>query len=122
MRYEIGTDIVEIARIEAKFTGNDKLAQLIFTENELKQVADKTVKFQTLAGKWAAKEAFSKALGTGIGKILHWQDMEISNDITGKPNITVSEHIIESFHIQSISLSISHTSQYATATILLIMQ
>lgn len=122
MKYEIGTDIVEITRIEKKFTDNDRLAQLIFTDRELKQVEGKAVKFQTLAGKWAAKEAFSKALGTGIGKELHWKDMEISNDITGKPLITVSERIISTFSISSISLSISHTARYATATILLITQ
>ncbi len=122
MNFEIGTDIIEIKRIIEKFKDNPSLEKLIFTNTEINQVKEKTIKYQTLAGKWAAKEAFSKALGTGIGKELHWQDMEISNDITGKPIIEVSQNIMNKFHITHISLSISHTTQYATATILLLKQ
>ncbi len=120
MRIETGIDIIEIERIKQKFQHNNKFLHLVFTENEIKQVENKNIMFQTLAGKWASKEAFSKALGTGIGKDLHWLDIEISNDINGKPIITVKKHIIEKFNIQNISLSISHSKDTAIANCLIV--
>jgi len=120
MKIETGIDIVEIKRIEEKFNNNNDFEELIFTNKERKQVENKTIKMQTLAGKWATKEAFSKALGTGIGKELHWQDIEVSNDIDGKPKIKIDENIINKFHIKSVSLSISHSKEYAIASVIIV--
>ncbi|MCK4523719.1 holo-ACP synthase, partial [candidate division WOR-3 bacterium] len=76
MKCEIGIDIIEINRVEKKFKNNLSFEKLIFTDKEMNQVNNKSIKYITLAGKWASKEAFSKALGTGIGKELHWKDIE----------------------------------------------
>ena len=119
MKCEIGIDIIEISRVEKKFKNNLSFEKLIFTDKEMNQVNNKSIKYITLAGKWASKEAFSKALGTGIGKELHWKDIEISNDIDGKPEIAINPDIINKFGIKDISLSISHTNDYATAAVII---
>ncbi len=119
MKCEIGIDIIEIGRVEKKFKNNLSFEKLIFTDKEMNQVNNKSIKYITLAGKWASKEAFSKALGTGIGKELHWKDIEISNDIDGKPEIAINPDIIKKFGIKDISLSISHTNDYATAAVII---
>lgn len=91
----IGTDIVEIKRIEDFFNKfGEKFYDRIFTENEIlsakKYKNDKI--FAHFAKRFAAKEAFSKALGTGIGKIVNFLDIEIVNDKSGKPEIKLSDN------------------------------
>lgn len=120
MRISNGIDIIEIERIRKKFEKNIKFKEKIFTQKELKQVEGLEIEFIVLAGKWASKEAFSKALGTGIGKELDWKDIQISNDITGKPQVEVSKDIIEKYGIEEISLSISHIKDYAVASVVIL--
>jgi len=121
MNITTGIDIIEVKRIREKFSNDDKLIHLIFTENEIKQVDNLKIKYIVLAGKWASKEAFAKAIGTGIGEGLDWKDMEIINDITGKPEIIVSNRIITKYKIKSLSLSISHISEYAVASVVILI-
>ncbi|MGE3063797.1 MAG: holo-ACP synthase [bacterium] len=121
MKAVTGIDIIEVSRIKDKFSKDDRFIRLIYTENEINQVKDLEIKFLILAGKWASKEAFSKAIGTGIGEELDWKDMEIQNDIWGKPEIIVSGKIIDKYRIKSISLSISHVSEYAVASVVLLI-
>ncbi|MDD3804265.1 MAG: holo-ACP synthase [bacterium] len=116
-----GIDIIEVKRIKEKFSKDDRFINLIFTENEINQVKNLEIKYLVLAGKWASKEAFSKAIGTGIGEELDWKDIEIQNDITGKPELCVSDEIIAKFRIKSVSLSISHVSDYAVASVVLLI-
>ncbi|HAF08125.1 MAG: holo-ACP synthase [bacterium] len=120
MRISNGIDIIEIERIRKKFEKDLKFKKKIFTEKELKQVEGLEIEYIVLAGKWASKEAFSKALGTGIGKELDWLDIQISNDITGKPHIEVSKDILEKYGIDEISLSISHIKDYAVASVVIL--
>ncbi|MEO0233999.1 MAG: holo-ACP synthase [candidate division WOR-3 bacterium] len=120
MRISNGIDIIEIKRIKEKFEKNQKFKEKIFTENELKQVKGLEIEYIVLAGKWASKEAFSKALGTGIGKELDWKDIEILNDISGKPEIRISQDLVKKYKIDQISLSISHIKDYAIASVLIL--
>uniref|UniRef100_A0A7C3N670 Holo-[acyl-carrier-protein] synthase n=1 Tax=candidate division WOR-3 bacterium TaxID=2052148 RepID=A0A7C3N670_UNCW3 len=120
MRISNGIDIIEIERIRKKFERDLKFKEKIFTQKELKQVEGLEIEYIVLAGKWASKEAFSKALGTGIGKELDWKDIQISNDITGKPQVEVSKDIIEKYGIEEISLSISHIKDYAVASVVIL--
>jgi len=120
MRISNGIDIIEIERIRKKFERDLKFKEKIFTQKELKQVEGLEIEYIVLAGKWASKEAFSKALGTGIGKELDWKDIQISNDIMGKPQVEVSKDIIEKYGIEEISLSISHIKDYAVASVVIL--
>lgn len=108
----LGTDIVEIKRI-AHVNIKDRLARRILSENELKVyngINNESRKNEYVAGRFSAKEAYSKALGTGIGEHVRFHDISIMNDKMGKPFIEGSSALI----------SISHSQEYATATVILI--
>ncbi|OZM55767.1 holo-ACP synthase [Lottiidibacillus patelloidae] len=109
-----GIDIVEIQRI-AKLMTNEKFIKRVLTEREqakLTTLSEKR-KIEFLAGRFAAKEAYAKALGTGIGKELSFQDVEIVNDSLGKPFVQVENKNFKA-HV-----SISHSHDYAIAQIIL---
>jgi holo-[acyl-carrier protein] synthase len=110
----IGIDIVEIGRIEKLLERTEKFADRILTVNE-KQKFDLLAgkrKIEFLAGRFSAKEAFSKAMGTGIGAELSFTDIEVSQDTNGKPFI--SSPITKGVH-----LSISHSKEYAVAQVII---
>lgn len=82
----IGTDLANIERIEgtlARF--GDRFRNRVFTETELRRAARGQNEAATLAKRWAAKEACSKALGTGLRMGISWRDMAVSNLRTGQP-------------------------------------
>ena len=92
MIFGIGIDIVELHRIENMLSRQARFPQRILTEAEYARftlLSDKR-KIEFLAGRFAAKEAFSKAYGTGIGKELSFQDIETGNDTAGKPVLAPS--------------------------------
>jgi holo-[acyl-carrier protein] synthase len=109
----IGIDIIELERIENMLTRQSKLVDRILTDNEKQKFASlsdrRRVEF--LAGRFAAKEAYSKAAGTGIGKTLSFLDIEIENDLLGKPVIVKPEG--------RAHLSISHSRKYAVAQVVI---
>ncbi|WAA09248.1 holo-ACP synthase [Fervidibacillus albus] len=110
----VGIDIVEIPRIRDLFRRNEKLTERILTEKERQtfdQLPEKR-KFEYLAGRFAAKEAFAKAYGTGIGKALAFHNIEIANDEKGKP------YFVKPIGIRA-HLSISHSEQYAVAQVII---
>jgi len=72
---------------------------------------------KTASGFWAAKEACSKALGTGIGKECGFHDIRISKDAKGAPKLALSETLVSRFKITDISLSITHDGDYAIAVV-----
>lgn len=110
----IGIDIVELNRIKQAFERNERLKERILTRNELAQFEQLSQKrkIEFLAGRFAAKEAFSKAYGTGIGRDLSFQDIEITNDERGKPYVVKPE-------FGRIHLSISHSECYAIAQVII---
>ena len=116
----IGVDIVENSRIK-KFIKNKKFLQRIYTNEELNKSKSIKNKISFFSKRFAAKEAFSKALGTGFRKGLHFKDISISNDKLGKPSIKINkklkELVTKKFNIKKIKiyLSISDEKKYSTA-------
>ncbi len=118
----IGIDIVEIERIEKLILSNKKFLTRIFTENEIKYFESKKFNYQTIAGNFSAKEAISKALGSGV-RDFSFKDIEILRDELGCPYVRVYnnlEKIIKDRDIKDIKVSISHSKNYAVANSLLI--
>jgi holo-[acyl-carrier protein] synthase len=110
----IGIDIADLERIRKILARQDRFPDRILTSKELKsyqQLPEKR-RAEFLAGRFAAKEAFSKAWGTGIGEDLSFQDIEIEKDEKGKPFI--SKPVKEGVH-----LSISHSREYAVAQVVI---
>lgn len=111
MIYGIGTDITEIRRIEKAITRNKNFINKLFTKNEMDLWEKKNFKLEFIAGRFAAKEAVSKALGTGI-RDFNFKDIEIINNELGKPQVILkpkAEDIIRKIsQSYKIHLSISH--------------
>jgi holo-[acyl-carrier protein] synthase len=112
----IGTDIIEIERIAMAIKRHGShFIDRIFTVNE-QQYAQKFSSPETAyAGRFAAKEAISKALGTGITVDVGWKDMEIVNSSSGKPLVVLSQALQTKLQNSEILISISHCKEYATA-------
>ncbi|MDX5350242.1 MAG: holo-ACP synthase [Paracoccaceae bacterium] len=82
----IGTDLANIERIQGTLDRfGDRFRNRVFTETELRKAARRKDEAGTLAKRWAAKEACSKALGTGLAMGISWRDMAVSNLRTGQP-------------------------------------
>ena len=109
----IGIDIVELKRIEAAIHRHKSFVDRILTNKEQSffHKLSETRKVEFLAGRFAAKEAFAKAVGSGIGKNLSWQDVEIIPDENGKPILKCNTEVGQ------IHVSISHSKEYAVANV-----
>ena len=119
----LGTDIVEIARIQASYAklGDDFLNRLLLPD-EIAYCRSHREPAPFIAVRFAAKEAVAKAFGTGIGAALGWHDMEISHEPSGRPFVTLhgkGKTLIESRGARQLLISLSHTEHYATATAIL---
>ncbi len=113
----IGCDVVEIARFK-ELVKNPLFLKKYFTANEMECIKTKTNKVQTIAGMYAAKEAFLKALKIGIGGGIRLCDVEVLHANTGFPFIPYNEKInyyLERAHLCQIDVSISHEKDYAFA-------
>ncbi|ACM92595.1 holo-(acyl-carrier-protein) synthase [Nautilia profundicola AmH] len=111
----IGIDIVSISRIDEMINKfGEKALKRFLNESEILL----TKSSQNAAGFWAAKEAFSKALGTGIGSECSFLDIEISKDQKGKPFFTTKT--LNKFNIKQADLSISHDGGFAIAAVILL--
>ncbi len=123
MIYGVGTDIVNIDRIQKIILKNrEGFIKRVLTEHEQALFANKADSAAFCAKRFAAKEAFSKALGTGIGKIVSFQDLTVRNNENGKPHFIPSEklrlYLLEK-GIKQAHLSISDESQNAVAFVIL---
>ena len=116
----IGCDIIEIERIRlAIHRQGDRFLESILTPAELalaKQFHDPT---EFIAGRFAAKEALSKALGCGIGKDFSWQSASILNQTQGKPYVDWAFDVKSMFGVSQTHISISHSKTVAMAYVLL---
>lgn len=123
MIFGTGVDIVEIARFEKFLSqGNDPLFQRIFTQSEIDYCAAKKQSAQHYALRFAAKECFLKALGTGLRDGLCWKDMEVVNDKLGKPELKLyrrAEELFREAGLTSCHLSLSHDAGCAVAMVVL---
>lgn len=114
----IGIDAVNIDRIKNSCDRFDERFLhrfLSFSEIKLCHKDDGKLNYQRVAGFWAAKEAISKALGSGIGEKLSFLDILLSKDSKGKPQATLTSNKLEMFNVQSIALSITHEQNLAIA-------
>jgi holo-[acyl-carrier protein] synthase len=119
----IGTDIVEISRLEQmKPPAIQRLAQRVLTPSELKIFNKIKLPHRYLAKRWAAKEAASKALGTGIASGVSFQHIEITSLASGQPQIVFSDRALElarELGAESWHISISDEQSLATAFVVL---
>ena len=119
----IGTDILEIERLEqAMIRSRGEIIKRILTPEEQKIAAQKgRAVTGYYAGRWTAKEAVSKMLGSGIGKDCSFQDITVLNDEKGAPYVVLSgaaKEKAESLGITKIHVSISHEEHYCIATVI----
>ncbi|WP_044641161.1 holo-ACP synthase [Risungbinella massiliensis] len=111
----IGTDLVELKRIVQ--VGEDALASKILTFSERAIYEKKKKKSEFLGGRFAAKEAISKAFGTGIGRFIAFQDIEILPNELGQPVVSIASIVWEKTERKpaTIHLTITHSHEYAVA-------
>lgn len=123
MIYGIGTDIVAAERFTRFLNeGNTAIIERIFTPAEQERCHSRKDTALCLAARFAAKEAFLKALGTGLRDGISWQDIEICNDELGKPFLNLSgsaRSIVNNRSICTPFLTIAHDGGYAIATVVL---
>ncbi|WP_176013807.1 holo-ACP synthase [Victivallis sp. Marseille-Q1083] len=122
----LGTDIVEIERVRKLLNGSigEAFLERVYSAGELAAGRERgSGGYEYYAGRWAAKEALSKALGCGIGENCHWQDIEIGNDAIGRPLVTLGGAAAETLYRlhpnATVHLSISHERRYATAMVII---
>lgn len=118
----IGTDLVDIKRIEAALEKSDALAKRILTDLEWREFAQSTQPARYLAKKFASKEATVKAMGTGIGHGVSWQHIEISHDARGKPLINALgafKQWCTAHSANNLQISIADERDYASAFVII---
>jgi len=115
----IGNDIVECLRIARMIERHGELfISRVYTPREIEYCSARKAATQHYAGRWAAKEAVLKAMGTGWVRGLHWRDIEVRNERGGRPIIALgggAREVCENLGIQEILISISHCRSHATA-------
>src|SRR6266850_574202 len=119
----IGIDIIEVERITASYKRfGERFLHRILHPNEISYCLSHRLPGPFLAARFAAKEAISKAFGTGIGAQLGWQDMEVGRKESGEPFVILHERgqaLLKARGAQGIRISLSHTQQHATAVAIL---
>lgn len=116
----VGVDIIEIGRIQHSIEqSGERFLEKIFTPHEIAYCKSKQDMYQHFAARFAAKEAMSKALSTGWVDQFRWKDIEVMNDRSGQPRITVHGRLKESLAASSILVTISHSQSHAVAMVLI---
>lgn len=118
----IGVDIVEVKRIQRALTHGESMVKRVFTEPEIKYCQGRKNLYQHFAGRFAAKEAALKALGTGWQQGIRWKDVEVVSGGLGKPELHLYGRALEIFEesgAQRQLVSITHADDYAVAMVLL---
>lgn len=116
----IGTDIIEIDRIEMAIEKNERFVDRVFTKKEIEAFVKNGFRIESIAGRFAVKEAVSKALGTGF-RGFSFLDIEIVSTELGKPEVLLSENIKGLFKLGDVKIhvSISHNKNDAIAFVLI---
>jgi holo-[acyl-carrier protein] synthase len=117
MQLATGVDLVEIERLQQAIDRyGERFLQRIFTATELEEVGHNTA---SLAGRFAAKEAVSKALGTGIGPV-NWREIEVLRGPQRQPRLLLhgsAQRLAEDLNLSDWSISLSHSFSYAIAMV-----
>ena len=118
-----GIDIIEVARIQASHERfGERFLHRVLLADEIAYCLSHKAPGPFLAARFAAKEAISKAFGTGIGAQLGWQDMEIRRKESGEPFVVLhgnGEKLFRARRAKRLLISLSHTANYAAATAVL---
>ena len=116
----LGTDIVEVERIVKMIADHgDHFLARVFTPSEIAYCQPRRESAPHYAGRWAAKEAVMKVLGTGFTNEVGWTDIEVVTQPSGQPVIALhgtTRVVAERLGIVNVLISLSHTKHYATAT------
>ncbi len=119
----IGIDIIEVARIQSSHERfGERFLNRILLPNEIKYCLSYKAPAPFLAVRFAAKEAISKAFGTGIGAQLSWQDMEVGRKASGEPFVILhgqGQKLLEERGARHVLVSLSHTQNHAAAVAIL---
>jgi holo-[acyl-carrier protein] synthase len=119
----VGIDIIEVARIQASYERfGERFVNRILLPDEIAYCLSHKVPGPFLAARFAAKEAISKAFGTGIGAELGWQDMEIVRKPSGEPIVVLhgqGQQLLQARQARTVLVSLSHTQAHATAIAIL---
>src|SRR6266576_3484605 len=122
----IGTDIVECLRIGRMIEQHGELfLTRVYTEREIRYCQARKRALEHFAGRWAAKEAIFKCLGTGWRRGLCWTELEIRNEPSGQPRVLMSgatKDQAQTLRIGNILITISHCRAFATATAIALAQ
>ena len=123
MIYGIGIDLIEIERMQRAITRTGaRLIERLYTEVEQDYCRSQHPPYACYAARFAAKEAFLKALGTGLRQHMRWRDMEVWRDELGKPSLRLYGYLHErciTEDIRHIHLSLSHSATCAIAQVIL---
>ena len=118
-----GVDLAEVGRIrDAIGRYGDRFIRRIYTDAEIAYVERKANRFERYAGRFAAKEAGMKAIGTGWKRGVRWVDFEVSNLPSGRPTLRLhgeAARLAGTMGVKSISLSITHTAEMGMAQVIL---
>ena len=118
----IGNDIIEIERVKKAISKEGFIAK-VYTQREIENIVKRGNRTETYAGIFSAKEAISKAIGTGVREFA-LTDLEILNDDLGKPYVIVSDKLNKIIQRKKenyqIEIAISHSKKYATAMAIII--
>lgn len=120
----LGTDIVECLRIAQMIERHgEQFLSRVYTEHEIQYCSSRATATQNFAGRWAAKEAVLKGLGTGWSRGISWRDIEVRHQSGGNPKIRLAggvRRLCEQHRIADVLISIAHCRNYATATAILL--
>lgn len=118
----VGIDMIEIDRVAVKMEKGSGFRELVFSENEIAYCEHKADKYQHYAARFAAKEAFFKALGTGWLNGTAFNEVEISNNADGKPELTLigkTGELLNGEGPMKISVSLTHLKTIASAIVII---
>ena len=119
----IGVDLVENARIEHSLERfGERFLHRVFTEGEIEYSQSMKYPARHLAARFAAKEAVSKAFGTGIGKAMGWKDIDVQRKPSGQPFVILeggAKKLGEERGVKAVWITLSHTENHAMAMIVL---
>jgi holo-[acyl-carrier protein] synthase len=119
----VGIDIIEVARIQASYGKfGERFLNRILLPDEINYCLSHKTPGPFLAARFAAKEAISKAFGTGIGAQLGWQDMEVCRKESGEPYVVLHGNgvkLLQERKARAVLISLSHTQAHATAMAIL---
>lgn len=119
----VGIDIIEVARIQASYERfGERLLNRILRPDEIRYCLSHKAPGPFLAARFAAKEAISKAFGTGIGAQLGWQDMEVGRKQSGEPFTILhgdGAKLLRERNARAVLISLSHTQSHAAAVAIL---